>query len=337
MNMLCAFPGRKSCLPALGVISATALLTLVVTTSAHAQNWMTNGLIAHYPMHGNANDVSGQGMHGSIMGSPMMATNRFGEPGHGLAFAGGMDAIMLTNLNVNMTTNRQNTVCLWMRWDGGVNGSTNPVAMPFGWADANQNYCLLFQRQGNGRFGFSGGMADVYGMDYGPALSNHWVHVAAVFNNGNMMNSGLFINGQRVMGSMTVGGMPMGMGMMVQRSAHPMAFLGGFGGQGSLPYQFFGAMSDVRIYNRALTEEEISALFRMDAGPYVRMMAGGTPGTANLEFSSMIMDWQFQMQFSSDLAHWTNYSDMFMPSASSMVRTVDAGMPHMFWRLQVNP
>lgn len=337
MNILRALRGKMSGLPALGAISATALLTLVVTTSAQAQNWMTNGLIAHYPMHGDANDVSGHGMHGRIMGSPMMATNRFGEPGHGLAFAGGMDTIMLTNLNVNMTTNGQNTVCLWMRWDGGVNGSTNPVAMPFGWGNTNQNYCLLFQRQGNGRFGFSGGMADVYGMDYGPTLSNHWVHVAAVFNNGNMMNSGLYINGQRVMGSMTAGGMPMGMGMMVERSAHPMAFLGGFGGQGSLPYQFFGAMSDVRIYNRPLTDQEINGLFQMDAAPHIRMMAGSTAGTANLEFRSMMMDWQFQMQFSSDLAHWTNYSEMFMPSAGSMVRTVDAAMPHMFWRLQASP
>ncbi len=139
------------------------------------------------------------------------------------------------------------------------------------------------------------------------------------------------------MGSMTVGGMPMGMGMMVERSAHPTAFLGGFGGQGSLPYQFFGAMSDVRIYNRALTHEEIAALFRMEAGPYLRMTPGAGAGSANLEFSSMMMDWRFQMQFSSDLAHWTNYSDLFTPTTGSMVRTVDAAMPHMFWRLQANP
>jgi hypothetical protein len=316
---------------------ATLLLALAFTISARGQNWMTNGLVAHYPMHGDATDVSGHGMHGRIMGTPMMVTNRFGEPGHGIAFAGGMDAIMLTNLNVNMVTNSQNTVCLWMRWDGGVNGSTNPVAMPFGWGNTNQNYCLLFQRQGNGRFGFSGGMADVYGTDYGPMLSNHWVHVAAVFNNGNMMNSGLYIKGQRLTGWMTVGGRPMGLGMKVQRSAHPMAFLGGFGGQGSVPYQFFGAMSDVRIYNRALTDEEITVLFGMEAAPSLRMMAGSTAGTANLEFSSMMMGWQFQMQSSSDLTHWTNYSDMFMPTPGTMVRTVNSGGPHMFWRLQASP
>lgn len=136
---------------------------------------------------------------------------------------------------------------------------------------------------------------------------------------------------------MTVGGMPMGMGMIVQRSAHPMAFLGGFGGQGSVPYQFFGAMSDVRIYNRAITADEIAALFRMDVAPIMRMMAGSTNGTANLVFKSMMMDWRFQMQSSGDLTHWTNYSDMFTPGSCTMVHPVDPGGPHMFWRLQASP
>lgn len=318
-------------------IVAIFLLAWAVTAPVHGQSWMTNGLVANYPMHGDTADQSGHGMHGMMMGAPMMTTNRFGEPGHAFAFAGGMDTIMLTNLPVNLTTNSQNTVCLWMRWDGGVNGNTNPVAMPFGWGDTNRNYCLLFQQEGNGRFGFSGGMADIFGTDYGPALSNHWMHVAAVFNNGNMMNSGLYINGQRVMGSMTAGGMPMGMGMMVERSAHSMAFLGGFGGQGSVPYQFFGAMSDVRIYSRSLSGEEITALFQMEAAPHLGMMPGGMAGMANLELSSMMMGWQFQTQFSDDLVHWTNYSSPFMPTDATMVNMLDTGAPHMFWRLQANP
>lgn len=318
-------------------IAATMFLALAITTPVRSQTWMTNGLIAHYPMHGDASDVSGHGMDGMMMGSPMMVTNRFGEPGHALAFAGGMDTIMLSNLDANMTANGQNTVSLWMRWDGGVDGSTNPVAMPFGWGNTNQNYCLLLQKEGNGRFGFSGGMADVFGTDYGASISNHWAHVAAVFNNGDTMNSGLYVNGQRVMGSMTASGMPTGMGMMVQRSAHPMAFLGGFGGQGSLPYQFFGAMSDVRIYNRALTEEEVTNLFRMDTAPSMRMTSGSMVGMTNLELSSMMMDWQFRIQVSSDLVHWTNDGEVFIPGPGTMDRMVDAGGPHMFWRLLANP
>jgi hypothetical protein len=163
------------------------------------------------------------------------------------------------------------------------------------------------------------------------------VQVAAVFNNGSMMNSSLFINGQRISGSMTLGGMPMGMGMMVQRSAYPMAFLGGFGGRGSVPYQFFGAMSDVRIYNRALTDGEIAALFQTDTAPYMGMMPGSAAGTANLQFSSMMMDWQYQMQSSSDLVHWTNYTNLFMPEPNMMLRSVDMRGPQMFWRLHANP
>jgi hypothetical protein len=67
------------------------------------------------------------------------------------------------------------------------------------------------------------------------------------------------------------------------------------------------------------------------------MMTGSTTNTANLQLSSMMMDWQFQMQFSTNLVHWTNYSDMFMPSAATMVRSVNTGGPHMFWRTQAKP
>ena len=165
------------------------------------------------------------------------------------------------------------------------------------------------------------------------------MHVAALFNNGRMMNSSLYINGQRISSSMTVGEMPMGMGMgmMVQRSAYPMAFLGGFGGQGSVPYQFFGAISDVRIYNRALADGEIAALHQMEVAPHLRMMSGGPSGSTHVEFSSMMMDWQFQMQSSSDLVHWTNYSKSFMSGPDMMLRTVDTAGSHRFWRLQANP
>ena len=116
-----------------------------------------------------------------------------------------------------------------------------------------------------------------------------------------------------------------------------MAFPGGFGGQDSVPYQFFGAMSDVSIYNRALSPGEIAALFQMDAAPQLRMMAGSTAGTANVEFSSMMMGWQFQMQSSTDLVHWTNSSTLVMPGPDMMLRTVNTGGPQMFWRLQANP
>ena len=41
-----------------GILTITAALGMQV----HAQNWLTNGLVAYYPFHGNANDESGQGI-----------------------------------------------------------------------------------------------------------------------------------------------------------------------------------------------------------------------------------------------------------------------------------
>lgn len=79
---------------------------------------------------------------------------------------------------------------------------------------------------------------------YGAALAN-WTHVVVVYNKN---KPALFINGIRVKDGLT--------GPM---TPHPSASVGG--GQ----YGFYsGLLGDVRIYNRALTDDEVKALY--DAG-----------------------------------------------------------------------
>jgi hypothetical protein len=46
---------------------ATAALGLL-TFTASAQSWVTNGLVAYYPFNGNANDASGNGNNGINQG-----------------------------------------------------------------------------------------------------------------------------------------------------------------------------------------------------------------------------------------------------------------------------
>ena len=170
-------------------LAAISSAGLVVVKAQPIMGLMTNGLVAYYPMHGDATEATGHGMNGMLMGSPHMATNRFGQPMQALAFNGDMDGMMLTNLNVNLATNAENTVCFWMNWNGQTGGAANPVSMPFGWGNTNQAYCLLFQGTNSGRFGFSGGMGDVYGMGSAMMGTNTWMHIAAVFNNGTTTGS----------------------------------------------------------------------------------------------------------------------------------------------------
>ncbi len=58
------------------ILSLGMLIALVSTASA--QSWLTNGLVAYYPFNGNANDESGNGNDG-VPQYLSYGNNRFGK------------------------------------------------------------------------------------------------------------------------------------------------------------------------------------------------------------------------------------------------------------------
>lgn len=51
---------------------------LCIGTSGYAYGALSDGLVAHWPFSGNANDVSGKGNHGVVHGATM-AADRHGQ------------------------------------------------------------------------------------------------------------------------------------------------------------------------------------------------------------------------------------------------------------------
>ncbi len=94
----------------------------------------------------------------------------------------GAPSIDIDNLPVDTTPNAQTTVEFWMKWGGKTN------IMPFGF----DNYDLWFRW--DGRFGFNSACGDDWGIPT-TGLANRWVHVAAVFTNGNTAANSLYIDG----------------------------------------------------------------------------------------------------------------------------------------------
>ncbi len=66
-----------------GTLGAAVALAAV---PLHAQD-LTTGLMACYPMEGNANDASGTGRHGTVSGATL-TTNRLGNPNSAYLFDG---------------------------------------------------------------------------------------------------------------------------------------------------------------------------------------------------------------------------------------------------------
>ena len=76
----------------------TARLILVLALSClmvgNAQADLDDGLVAHYPFCGNANDESGNGNHGTVNG-PVLTKDRFGGVDSAYSFIDGPDVIHL--------------------------------------------------------------------------------------------------------------------------------------------------------------------------------------------------------------------------------------------------
>ena len=84
--------------------------------------------------------------------------------------------------------------------------------------------------------------------------TKRWSHVAATFNRGHVV---LFLNGE----AMLEADCPV---KQLVPNAHPMLIAGAQSSAGHQAYMFPGLIDDVRIYNRALSVDELAALYQQE-------------------------------------------------------------------------
>ncbi|MFA5099092.1 MAG: LamG domain-containing protein, partial [Candidatus Paceibacterota bacterium] len=186
-----------------------------------------------------AYDASGKGKNGTFSSSaPSWTTGKIGNGA--LSFNGTSNYVNLTNLAVNTASGANNTVSFWMKWDG-----TGSTAMPF-------SFSSLYDLMINGsKFGFNTSCSDSFGIPFSSAqYANVWVYITAIFNNNNVSQSQIFLNGiQQVLSQSNT---------PCNKAATANSLVGAWVGPS---YHFPGLIDDVRIYNRALSVTEILALY----------------------------------------------------------------------------
>ena len=213
-------------------------------------------MIGWWQGNGNTTDIIG-GNNGTVLGD---VTYSPGMVGQAFSFDGNGDFINLDNLPVNPSPGAETTVDFWMYWNGelGQDGQ-----MPFGF----NSFDLYFYGPG---FGFNTANSDVWGIP-SQGLANRWVHVAAIFRNGNVTESRLFIDGIERALSMQ-NGTP-GNGTVTSD-----ARIGGWRLWDH--YDFYGLIDEVEIFNRGLTPQEIQSIYR--AGSFGKCLNTCTPPPPNM-------------------------------------------------------
>jgi gliding motility-associated-like protein len=232
-----------------------------VPVSLEAQVDLNLGLAAYYPFSNNANDVSGNN-NNPVFNNATLTADRFGNPNSAYHFNGVSNYMKIPNAPSLNSTNKL-SVCAWVKVMGFYTGTChgNSIMMK---GDADYlpgNYLLRFDDGAFTNFqncatpGIDPAHQNFYGAGvytpppgYAPYIqTNQWHNVIATYDG---TTARLYID-CLLRASMPQAGLTFTNGYDL--------FLGTLN-TASFPYWFNGDMDEVRIYNRALNQDEVNVL-----------------------------------------------------------------------------
>lgn len=233
------------------LLTAVATISLVTATMAQVPNYVpTNGLVGWWPFNGNANDESGNGNNGTVNGATL-TTDRFGNPNKAFDFNGSSSFINVPNSS-SLQFNGGLTISVWVRptnlpsplsyilSKGADGGTPNSWCFTTGGTPQNRPNLTVYD---NGAALIAEGVASNQ-----PLILNNWVNLIFSFDG---TNAKCYINGVFEASSPTT--------YNVFSNIYDLKF--GRRHVTGLPYFFTGKMDDFGLWNRALTQQEITALY----------------------------------------------------------------------------
>jgi hypothetical protein len=207
------------------------------------------GLVGWWPFNGNANDESGNANHGFVFG-PQLSLDRLGDVGTSYEFDGEDDFISFGDLSyVEAGEFGEYSISLWvnpLRFNSSLDGDQFFLLGD----EINQNNGVIYQVHSSHGFGsYTSGSVDYHGYcSCFPSL-NDWINYTVVQGDSGQV---LYING-----------ISWGLLTTIPNNEVPDTFrLGSFVGcDGPCRRPFHGRLDDIGIWNRALTAEEVMALY----------------------------------------------------------------------------
>lgn len=219
-------------------------ITILVLSMSVLGQIPTNGLVGYWPFNGNANDESGNGSNGVVNGATL-TTDRFGNTNKAYNFNGSTDFIRIDNFNsVNLGTSDFTFSC----WIKAVTVNNGGSAIFSKSSETPLEFKTIVLSGTNG-IGF-----DSYGKCYN-VINNlistqQWYHVVCVCVQSAKTNNFFINNVEHNLNQDPIA-------PLVPDQNSDVTFIG----KTVYGYFFNGIIDDIRIYNRVLTQQEISALY----------------------------------------------------------------------------
>ncbi|MCP4258760.1 MAG: hypothetical protein GY774_14850 [Planctomycetes bacterium] len=245
------------------LVSFALVLSLVLTNIAGAAN---HGLVGWWKFDegsgNNAFDSSGNENYGLLLGGPQWVA---GKIDGALEFDGRNDYV-----DTDYTENLANwTIACWV-----ISPDAPSGAMPSGPVHREKNYQINWN---HGDTTFRGAAAlnvgEIwYAASFGQLRANTWYHLAATYNRQVLK---AYKNGAIITSSSAPSGNPSTEWGTLKFARHSIA-----------PQYFSGTIDDVRIYNKALTLDEILDAYEGDMAPTPNVYHVDANATGNNDGSS---------------------------------------------------
>jgi uncharacterized protein (TIGR02145 family) len=240
------------------------LLILALPIQSEAQFNLDSGLVAYYPFNGNAEDESGNGNDGTMNGGSI-GRDRFGVTNSSMELNGMGEYVMvphndLLNLTGDLTLSgwvyitevpqfRTSYTLVTKRSQSSFHQFPFLLSVNYQFGLPTDYAQLLFVSANNGTYQFLGSAGDI-------VKTGQWVQLLSVVKDDRLA---LYLNGIEVLEAPTV---------PRDDRSNQAPLLIGSGARSDIPAEFFkGQLDDIRIYNRALTEAEVAALYELESTP----------------------------------------------------------------------
>jgi hypothetical protein len=225
-----------------------------------AQVNLTQGLVAHYPFNGNANDQSGNGKNG-VSNSVTLVNDRNGNPNSAYNFTSDLSYVSLPSTIITPSVAAV-TICAWIKKAANWNTQTGSQIIYLGTGQGEMKLVFGTNSTTNPNLFFIVKLTNgsSYNVNFGGGLTNNQDYfLVAKYVKG--QNISLYVNNVLVVqetGTFSSTSIP-NLDLFTNVNATE-SIIGGYN-NATGGYRFKGIIDDVRIYNRALTNQELIALY----------------------------------------------------------------------------
>ena len=238
------------------------------------------GLVAYYPFDGDAKDASGNGHHGTEHGNTISYVA--GQKEKAVKFDNTQSTSIFHKndyLSLPKTSFKDFTISLWVKFDENNHGGHNAALYAAGDASRDPHFKMMVSVDGKLHISINKDGADIM-KDESPKVDfsdKQWHHIVA----SKSSQSVLFFEDGKLLKKLGLKE-----DLEIENLEHWIAYHEWYGGTASAS-RFTGQIDEVRIYNKALTEAEISELYKKDGGGEATGAATNIANQSTITYSSI--------------------------------------------------